>query len=191
MQLIGCTSTEESISNSYSKDFLESNFSKGVSIFEKEQNCTNAVDYFESGVRNREYFELSTLYYDYCVGMTGTIDFYTRSSIYVGTKRGQGVTRDELLWLTKRMNNGGIIEQFAIGQMFLNGYILPKNQENALVFLTLAAKGGHSHAQMQLALTLIEIDEIDNAIMWLERAADNKYPAAEGMLSTMRAIYET
>ena len=190
MQLVGCASTKESNSRPYSEQFLNSSFFKGASIFEEQQDCSNAVDYFESGIKKREYFELSTLYYDYCVGTTGTIEFYTRSSIYVGAKRGKGITADELYWIGKGVKIGGVVEQFAAGQMYLNGYVLEKNQEQALLFLTLAAKGGHSHAQMQLALTLIELGEIDNAILWLEQATKNGYPGAEGMLTTMNAIYK-
>ncbi len=83
---------------------------------------------------------------------------------------------------------GGTVEQFAIGKMYLNGYILEKNKENALYFLSFAVKGGYGRAQMELALILVESGEQQNALLWLEEASKSGYPGAKEMLEGMRLI---
>ncbi|PSU14586.1 hypothetical protein C9J03_00430 [Photobacterium gaetbulicola] len=74
--------------------------------------------------------------------------------------------------------------------MLLNGYLVDKNQEAAIYYMTLAAKKDYPHAQMQLALSLLEIGEVDNAILWLRKAYENGYYGAGQMLEAMDMIYQ-
>lgn len=195
--LFGCSSTLKINGNDmqhhYSDKFRQSEFMKGwiyVDAMGKDEGCGLALPHFEEGITARSYFELSTLYYDYCVGATEHINSLFTSSIYSGNERYRGVTRDELRWIDEMASKGKPVESFAIGKMYLHGYKVQKNHDLALYFMATAAKQAYGHAQMQLALALMENDDEGNAIQWFKRAKENGYPGAEGMYNALSQIYQ-
>lgn len=160
----------------------------------EEQSCINAIEYFRTGLDNYEYVEISTLYYDYCIESDESeVSNYFVSSLSIlngdsDNWRSNGLSDDEFTWINSMSEQGGTVEQFAIGKMYLNGYILEKNKENALYFIALSAIGGYGRAQMELAMILMEIGEQQNALLWLEEASKSGYPRAKEMLEGMRLI---
>ncbi|TKF19975.1 sel1 repeat family protein [Vibrio genomosp. F6] len=190
--LSGCAVDSQVSKSPYSNDFLKSNFYRGYSIFEEEKSCVNAIKYFKKGADDKEYINISMLYYDYCIKSERS-KYYYYGMHTIGVESGdnnttKGLSNDELTWIGLRADQGGTVENYAIGQMFLNGYMLEKNRENAVYFMTLSAKGGYGRAQMQLAMILMEIGEQQNALLWLKEASKNHYPGAKEMLEGMKLI---
>lgn len=192
--LSGCGVGTKVKMSPYSFDFLNSSFYRGYTVLVEEQSCTNAIEYFRTGLDNDEYVEVSTLYYDYCIesdeSEVGNY-FVSSLSLLNGDRdnwRSNGLSDDEFMWINNMSEQGGTVEQFAIGKMYLNGYILEKNKENGLYFMALSAKGGYGRAQMELAMILMEIGEQQNALLWLEEASKSGYPGAKEMLEGMRLI---
>ena len=187
--IVGCAGKEQTQKQSiYSDEFLFSRFYEGYSKLNYSKNCEQAMPYFKAGMDQNQFFDLSMLYYDYCVGRTGSVHSFFQSSIYTGSQRGSGVTADEYKWILLHAEEGGVVESFALGQMQLNGYLVPKNHENALTMMAVSAKAGYGHAQMQLALALLETGDDSNGLKWLEKAAESNYPGAKEMLDGFSAI---
>ncbi|MGF1845419.1 sel1 repeat family protein [Vibrio clamense] len=188
--LSGCAVDSQVSKSPYSNNFLDSSFYRGYSIFEEEKSCVNAIKYFKAGIDNEEYVEISTLYYDYCI-KSDRSKYYYYGMHTIGIESGDNDNRlsnDEVTWIGLQAKQGGTVENYAIGQMFLNGYMLEENKENAVYFMTLSAQGGYGRAQMQLAMILMEIGEQQNALLWLKEASKNDYPGAKEMLEGMKLI---
>jgi len=187
--IVGCAGKEQVHEQSvYSDEFLFSSFYEGHSILNYSNNCEQALPYFIAGMEENEFFDISMLYYDYCVGRTGMLKSSYLSSLYVGSSRGIGVTDDEYKWIILHAKKADVVESFAFGLMLLNGYLIPKDFESALTMIAVSARAGYGHAQMQLALALLETGDDLNGLGWLEKAAENNYPGSREMLDTLSAI---
>lgn len=60
--------------------------------------------------------------------------------------------------------------QFSLGMCYLCGFGLPMNMKRSFRYIRLAAKQGHAEAQMQLGHMLIDIDQQEEATVWLGKA---------------------
>ena len=133
--LSGCGVSTKVKKSPYSFDFFNSNFYRGYTVLVEEQSCINAIEYFRTGLDNYEYVEISTLYYDYCIESDESeVSNYFVSSLSIlngdsDNWRSNGLSDDEFTWINSMSEQGGTVEQFAIGKMYLNGYILEKNKE--------------------------------------------------------------
>ncbi|AJR05605.1 hypothetical protein H744_1c0580 [Photobacterium gaetbulicola Gung47] len=173
---------------SYSEAFLQSHFYQGWKILNakgKSSGCEEAISYFEKGIQEQEVTELSNIYAIYCNGLGPY-----RSRVISGRAIEGRLSLEEFNWISEWLYCDGTVEQYSAGQMLLNGYLVDKNQEAAIYYMTLAAKKDYPHAQMQLALSLLEIGEVDNAILWLRKAYENGYYGAGQMLEAMDMIYQ-
>lgn len=160
----------------YSEAFLESDFYQGWRTLKAgeypRENCKEAIHYFERGVSDNAVFELSTLYADFC---SGSLDqsLLDHSSIYLSEKLSTGVDYDEFKWVLDLALCNSPVEQYALGQMLLNGFITDQDTEKGIYFLSLAAHQDHIQAQLALAVALEQIGEQDIAQRWAAKAHSN------------------
>ncbi|MGD8174313.1 tetratricopeptide repeat protein [Vibrio sp. TRT 21S02] len=183
---VGCSNKNISEDYIFSEEFLSSDFLKGYKLWSINRDCGRALPFFQKGVKEKSFFELSNLYSEYCTG-----GYHFWNSITIGGKRVNGISDDELNWIADKAMIGNPVESFALGQLYLNGYIVGKDIERALHFMTISAKGGYGHAQLQLALVLMEIGEYQNAHLWLKEAASSGQWGAQEMLDGLDAINNT
>jgi len=165
-------------------------------MFEQGKDCSDALKHFQYGIDNNEFPEISILYYDYCTkSLNSTSHNFYISFTAIQSGRTEesylsGVSKDEFIWINNQAEQGGVVEQYAKAQMLFNGHMLDKDADSALYYLTKSALNGYGRAQMQLAISLLDIDEQQNALLWFEKASQSEYPGAAEMLDGLKLILD-
>jgi TPR repeat protein len=116
----------------------------------------------------------------------GSVDaMFVVGGLYM-TGHGTAVNRPEAFkWLYNAAINGRSSKesQRILGQFFMAGNGVPQNYEEALHWYTLAAEGGDSEAQSELAYIYFSGKNIEQdyeqASYWFNIAAKNGYPLAQ------------
>ncbi|MCC4800332.1 hypothetical protein BCT30_16060 [Enterovibrio norvegicus] len=160
----------------YSPAFLKSDFYSGWKQLHgngtRRANCKAAMRYFSRGVSQGSVFELSALYLDYCDDGSHILPL-ANSSIYTGEKQENGIDYDEFKWVLDLALCDSPIEQYALGNMLVKGFITDKDIQKGIYFLSLSAHQEYVHAQVSLAQALVVEGETDVAALWLEKAKEN------------------
>lgn len=181
LALWGCANSNDK-SFQFTDSFLQSDFYHGYRLLSSTGECGEAESYFKS---EKQFHMLSGVYYDYCNG-----GHALGGVIYSGRGWDDDVylSDDEMYWIVTQSDKKEPVASFIAGQLFLNGFMVDKNQQLAIYYLTIAARADYPKAQMQLALELLQIDEEENALLWLKKAADNGHEAAQDMYTVLTSI---
>ena len=92
-----------------------------------------------------------------------------QSSIYQSRLSSQGISEDEFKWIINMALCESVVEQYALGKMLYDGFIIEKHAQKGLYFLTLAASKNHLLAQAKLIQALEEQGEEETAKRWRKR----------------------
>ncbi|MFD2178393.1 tetratricopeptide repeat protein [Veronia pacifica] len=161
--------------SSYPLPFLTSQFFEGWKVLRSHtlhnETCKHATPYFTRGLEDPSVFRLSSLYLEYCSSIGGSINAEDSPVKHSPIS----LEYDELKWIVELASCDSQVEQYALGRLFLQGHLVPKNTEKALFYLTMAAQKEHPTAQIQLIETLKDIGENQVAELWLERARKNGF----------------
>lgn len=116
----------------------------------------------------------------------------TLEAIYEEARRleGRGGNGGEVVQLyRKAAENGHIIAQLNLGNIYREGQIVQKNPTEAMKWYRLAAAQGYDKAQANLGMMLYERgtpQEKAEGVKWLQQAARNGNAAAQGALNQLR-----
>ena len=81
--------------------------------------------------------------------------------------------------------NGDAIAQFALGNMYFVGKVVPRERDEAKKWLTKAANQNHIDAQFELSKMYLYEEDDKNALEWTQRAAAQGHPDAQYAMSVV------
>jgi TPR repeat protein len=95
-------------------------------------------------------------------------------------------------WFRRAAAAGNVEAQYALGRLYYEGFLVPRNTAEMRTMLKAAAWQGHARAQLTLGVIYeYGVDDIDHdytaALMWYELAARHGVPELDGKIAKLRS----
>ena len=95
-------------------------------------------------------------------------------------------------WFRKAAAHGNAEAEYALGRLYYEGFLVPRNTAEMRAMLKAAAWQGHARAQLTLGVIYeYGLDDIDEdytaALMWYELAARRGVPELDGKIARLRS----
>jgi len=95
-------------------------------------------------------------------------------------------------WFRRAAAGGNVEAEYALGRLYYEGFLVPRNTAEMWTMLKAAAWQGHARAQLTLGVIYeYGLDDIDRdytaALMWYELAARRGVPELDGKIARLRS----